>query len=133
MKLRGFALVAICGLSAALLAPSAVADPTHAKGATQLELVCNGTPYQVAVNGNGKFTPAHIIDGTGVVVPYSLDITFTFTPPGGPTQTQTQTVAKGGPQTDAVNCTIPFQSFSGPQGTFTIQGTATGFLTPRSQ
>jgi hypothetical protein len=83
------------------------------------------------VNGNGEFTPAHIIGSTGVVVPYSLDITFTFTPPGGPTQTVTDTSSKGGPHKDAVDCTIPFQSFSGPQGTFTIQGTATAFLTPR--
>jgi hypothetical protein len=129
---RGFALLGICALSIAVLAPSATADPTHPKNATQLQLVCNGTPYQVALNGNGKFTPAHIIGSTGVVVPYSLDITFTFTPPGGPTQTQTQTAAKGGPHKGAINCTIPFQSFSGPQGTFTVQGTATGFLTPRS-
>ena len=48
------------------------------------------------------------------------------------TQTQTQTAAKGGPHKDAVDCTIPFQSFNGPQGTFTIQGTATAFVTPRS-
>ena len=129
---RGFVLLGICALLIAALAPSAAADPTHAKGATQLELVCNGTPYQVVVNGNGNFTPAHIIGSTGVVVPYSLDITFTFTPPGGPTETETQTASKGGPHQGAVDCTIPFQSFSGPQGTFTIQGTATGFLTPRS-
>jgi hypothetical protein len=129
---RGVILLGICALSVAALAPSAVADPSQAKNSLQLELVCNGTPYQVAVNGNGKFTPAHILDSTGVVVPYSLDLTFTFTPPGGPTQTQTQTASKGGPHKGAVDCTIPFQSFSGPQGTFTIQGTATGFLTPRS-
>src|SRR5436190_17675226 len=96
---RGFALLGICALSIAALAPSAVADPTNAKNATQLELDCNGTAYQVVVNGNGKFTPAHILNGTGVAVPYSLDITTTFTPPGGPTQTQTQTqtASKGGP------------------------------------
>jgi len=129
---RGFALLGICALSVAALAPAAAADPTNAKNATQLELDCNGTPYQVVVNGNGKFTPAHILDSTGVIVPYSLDLTLTFTPPGGPTQTQTQTAAKGGPHKDAVDCTIPFQSFNGPQGTFTIQGTATAFLTPRS-
>ena len=129
---RGVILLGICALSVAALAPSAVADPSQATNSLQLELVCNGTPYQVAVNGNGKFTPAHILDSTGVVVPYSLDLTFTFTPPGGPTQTQTQTASKGGPHKGAVDCTIPFQSFSGPQGTFTIQGTATGFLTPRS-
>ena len=129
---RGFALLGICALSIAALAPSAAADPTNAKNATQLELDCNGTAYQVVVNGNGRFTPAHILNGTGTLVPYSLDITTTFTPPGGPTQTQTRTAAKGGPHKDAIDCTIPFQSFSGPQGTFTIQGTATGFLTPRS-
>ena len=129
---RGLALLGICALSLAALAPSAVADPIQAKSATQLQVVCNGTPYQVVVNGNGKFTPAHILESTGVVVPYSVDLTFTFTPPGGPTETQTQTASKGGPHKGAVDCTIPFQSFSGPQGTFTIQGTATGFLTPRS-
>ena len=129
---RGFALLGICALSIAALAPSAVADPSNAKNATQLELDCNGTAYQVVVHGNGKFTPAHILNGTGVAVPYSSDITTTFTPPGGPTQTQTQTASKGGPHKGAVDCTIPFQSFSGPQGTFTIQGTATGFVTPRS-
>ena len=129
---RCFALLGICALSIAALAPSAAADPTGAKNATQLELDCNGTAYQVVVNGNGKFTPAHILNGTGVAVPYSLDITITFTPPGGPTQTQAQTASKGGPHKGAVDCTIPFQSFSGPQGTFTIQGTATAFVTPRS-
>jgi hypothetical protein len=130
---RSFVLLGICALSIAALAPSAAADPTHAKSATQLELVCNGTPYQVVVNGNGNFTSAHIIGSTGVVVPYSLDLTFTFTPLGGPTETETQTLAKGGPHKGAINCTIPFQSFSSPEGTFTIQGTATGFLTQRSQ
>ena len=128
---RGFAVLGICMLSIAVLAPSAAADPTQAKSATELQLVCNGTPYQVVVNGNGEFTPAHVIGSTAVVVPYSLDITFTSTPPGGPTQTETDTSSKGGPHRGAVNCTIPFQGFSGPQGTFTIQGTATGFLTPR--
>lgn len=129
---RGFALLGVCALAIVALAPSAAADPTSAKNATQLELDCNGTPYQVVVNGNGGFTPAHIIASTGTVVPYSLDLTFTFTPPGGPTQTDTQTVAKGGPHKGAVNCTIPFQSFSGPEGSFSIQGTATAFVTPRS-
>jgi hypothetical protein len=129
---RCFALLGISALSIAALAPAAVADPSHAKNATQLELVCGGAPYQVSVNGNGKFTPAHILDGTGVAVPYSVDITTTFTPPGGPTQTQRQTASKGGPHKGAVDCTIPFQSFSGPQGTFTIEGTATRTSSPDS-
>jgi hypothetical protein len=129
---RCLALLGISALALAAVVPAALADPSRAKNATQLELVCGGTAYRVAVNGNGRFTPAHILDGTGVAVPYSVDITTTFTPPGGPTQTETQTASKGGPHKGAVDCTIPFQSFSGPQGTFTIEGTATGFVTPRS-
>jgi hypothetical protein len=129
---RCLALLGISALALAAVVPAALADPSRAKNATQLELVCGGTAYQVAVNGNGRFTPAHILNGTGVAVPYSVDITTTFTPPGGPTQTETQTASKGGPHKGAVDCTIPFQSFSGPQGTFTIEGTATGFITPRS-
>jgi len=129
---RCFALLGISALALAAVVPVAIADPSHAKNSTQLELVCGGTAYQVAVNGNGRFTPAHILNGTGVAVPYSVDITTTFTPPGGPTQTEMQTASKGGPHKGAVDCTIPFQSFSGPQGTFTIEGTATGFVTPRS-
>jgi hypothetical protein len=129
---RCFAVLAICALPIAMFVPSAGADPTHAKNSLTLNAVCNGTPYQVVTNGNGEFTPAHVIGSTQTFVPYAFDLTFTFTPPGGPTQTNPDTSAKGGPHKGAMTCTIPFQSFSGPQGTFTIAGSVTGFLTPRS-
>ena len=35
---------------------------------------------------NGEFTPAHVIGSTSVFVPTVFDLTFSFTPPGGPTK-----------------------------------------------
>jgi hypothetical protein len=58
---------------------------------------------------------------------------FTFTPSGGGTpMVNTDTSAKSGQFANTVICTIPLQTlFSGPPGTATIQGTVTGFFTPR--
>jgi hypothetical protein len=45
--------------------------------------------------------------------------------------TETDTASKAAPLQNTITCTIPFQSFPSPEGTFTIEGTVTGFLTPR--
>jgi hypothetical protein len=56
--------------------------------------------------------------------------TFEFTPPGGPTQTETLTTAKANPQGE-VTCSLDASETS-PEGTFRVFGTATGFFTPAS-
>jgi hypothetical protein len=131
MKRRLLVLVAVGALAAVAIAPTAGADPTNARNSLQLQAVCGTETFTVVVNGNGEFTPAHLIDSTSVFIPTSFDITFTFTPTGGSTETETDTSAKAAPIKDTITCTIPFQSFPSPVGTFTIQGTVTGFLTPR--
>ncbi len=131
MKRRLLVLVVGCALAAALVAPTVGADPTNAKNSTQLQAVCGTQTYNVVVNGNGEFTPAHLIGSTSVFIPTSFDITSTFTPIGGATMTETDTSAKAAPLQNTMTCTIPFQSFPSPFGTFTIEGTVTGFLTPR--
>ena len=83
------------------------------------------------VNGNGEFTPAHDINSTAVFIPTAFDTMMTFTAPGQPTETNHDTSAKAAPITNTITCTIPFQSFPSPFGTFTIEGTVTGFMTPR--
>ena len=86
----------------------------------------------VVVNGNGEFTPAHVVGSTSVFIPTAFDTTFTFTPTGGAPMSETDTSAKACPSKNAVTCTIPLQTlFSGPEGIATIQGTVTGFFTPR--
>ena len=57
-------------------APGAAADP---KGDI-IPLTCDdGQTVEVAVNGNGDFTPGHLVGGTAVYVLQSFDATFTFT------------------------------------------------------
>jgi hypothetical protein len=131
MKRRLLALVASGAFAVAAVAPTAGADPTNARNVLQLQAVCGGETFDVVVNGNGEFTPAHIIGSTSVFIPTSFDITFTFTPTGGSTMTETDTASKAAPLQNTITCTIPFQSFPSPEGTFTIEGTVTGFLTPR--
>jgi hypothetical protein len=131
--LRRLLVIAVfAGLAFAAVVPVATADPIHGKNATQIQAVCGGQQVAVVVNGNGEFTPAHVIGSTSVFIPTAFNVTFTFTPTGGSPMSETDTSAKAGPIKNTTTCTIPLQTlFSGPEGTGTIQGTVTGFFTPR--
>jgi hypothetical protein len=108
------------------------ADPVNAKGATHVRAICGSQTIDVVVNGQGEFTPAHDIASTSVFIPTAFNLTFTFTPTGGSPEAETDTAAKAGPGKGTVICTMPLQTlFAGPEGTATIQGTVTGFWTPK--
>ncbi len=65
-------------------------------------------------------------------MPTAFVLTFTFTPTGGAPEPKTDTSSKAAPITDTVTCDIPLQTlFAGPEGVATIEGTVTGFWTPR--
>ena len=115
-----------------VVASGASADPLNAKDSFAFPATCDdGQTVQIVVNGNGEFTPAHVVGSTAVFVPQALDVTFEFTPPGGPTETETETVSKPLIHGDLVTCSFDVtQSF--PFGTFHLFGTATGFFTPAS-
>jgi hypothetical protein len=119
-------------LMLAALAQGAAADPINAKNSLTFPASCdNGQTVQVVVNGNGEFSPAHVVGSTAVFIPQAFDITFQFTPPGGPTQSETDTSSKHNVHGDLVTCSIDTtQTF--PEGTLRLFGTATGFLTPAS-
>ena len=130
---RHLAAVSVAGaFAAALLVPAASADPVHAKNALTVQAMCGTRTLTAVVNGNGEFTPAHISGSTAVFVPTKLDLTFSFTPAGS-TQTFTQhdMATKNARVKNTMTCTIPLQTSTSPQGTMTIQGSVTGFLTPR--
>jgi hypothetical protein len=132
MKRHLLALVAACALVAAIVVPSAVADPVHAKNAFTVQAICGTKTYTAVTNGNGTFTPAHIQGSTSMFIPTAFNLTLTFTPTGGTMMTDHNTASKAAPLRHTITCTVPFQSFTSADGTFTIQGTVTGFLTPRS-
>jgi hypothetical protein len=132
MKLRVIVAAALLACAALVTTSVAGADPIHAKRATRVEAICSGKTVMVVVNGNGRFTPAHDLASTSVFIPTAFDVTFTFTPTGGSPQVMHNTATKRARIRNTTTCTIPLQTiFSGPQGTTTIQGTVTGFWTPR--
>jgi hypothetical protein len=135
MNRRVFMTAAAAVIAAAVIAPIAGADPVNAKNAAQIHAVCGTQTVQVVVNGNGEFTPAHVIDNnsTSVFIPTALHTKFTFTPSdGSPPMINFDNSEKTAPISNTVTCTIPPQQlFTGPQGTVMIEGTVTGFFTPR--
>jgi hypothetical protein len=132
MVRRLLVIAAFAALVAIAVVPIAAAAPINAKGSTQVRAVCGGQSVNAVVNGNGEFTPAHVIGSTSVFIPTAFNLTFTFTPTGGTPMSDTDTASKAAPITGTTTCTIPLQTlFSGPEGSATIQGTVTGFFTPR--
>jgi hypothetical protein len=119
-------------LMLAALAQGAAADPINAKNSLTFPVTCdNGQAVQVVLNGNGEFTPAHVVGSTEVFIPQAFEVTFQFTPTGGTTQTETDTASKPNVHGDLVTCSFDVtQTF--PEGTFHLFGTATGFITPAS-
>jgi len=119
-------------LMLAALAQGAAADPINAKNSLTFPATCdNGQTIQVVVNGNGDFTPGHVVGSTAVFVLQSFNFTFEFTPTGGETMSETNTGSKGNVHGDLVTCSFDVtQTF--PEGTFHLFGSATGFFTPAS-
>jgi len=130
--LKRYAVLGAAVLGLAVFVPAASADPLNAKNSLAFPATCDdGQTAQVVVNGNGRFTPAHVVGSTAVFVPQAFDITFEFTPTGGTTETETDTSSKPNVHGDLVTCSFDVtQSF--PEGTFHFFGTATGFFTPAS-
>jgi hypothetical protein len=127
--LRRLCVTLVLGiLMMAALVQGAAADPINAKNALTFTASCNGQDVELVVNGAGNFTPAHVVGSTAVFIPEVFDLTFTFTPPGGPTETETFTAAKGNPKGN-VTCDIDISETT-PEGTFTAVGTVSGFFTP---
>jgi hypothetical protein len=120
-------------LVAVVAVQAASADPVNAKGSTLIHATCNGQPVLVSGNGNGVFTPGHVVGSTMMIIPTAFDLTFSFTPTGGTTMTETNTSTKHNQHhKNTVTCQIPADqnTFTSPEGTFVISGTVTGFFTP---
>src|SRR4051794_14264713 len=114
----------ICATAA--FAPAAVADP---KGTVFSDRCDNGQTVELTFNGNGDFTPGHVVGGTAVYVVQSLDVIQESTPPGGTTSTNHFSTAKPNIHGDLVTCTFDITR-TGPAGTFHAHGTLVAFIAP---
>jgi hypothetical protein len=116
----------------AALAQGAAADPINAKNSLTFPATCDdGQMIQVVVNGNGAWSPAHVVGSTAVFIPQAFYLTFEFTPTGGETVTETDIRSKPNLHGDLVTCSFDFTQVF-PDGTFHLFGSATGVFTPAS-
>jgi hypothetical protein len=109
------------GILIGVAANAASADP---KPGELITLDCDalGT-LDVAVNGNGLWSPGHVVDSTQVLVPYRFR--FEFTPTGGG-EPEVEEVAKRGPAYGRLDvCTFTIEEEDG-----TINGTVWISYTP---
>src|SRR2546428_13791132 len=104
MLRRRVTLIALFAIVFAVFAQSASADPLNAKNSSVFTANCGTTQLMVVVNGNGEFTPAHVIGSTTVFIPTAFNLMFSFTPTGGATQSETDTSAKAHHATTALPC-----------------------------
>jgi hypothetical protein len=122
-------LVASLLVLASLSVGVASAAPTNAKKGDIVELVCDtGETYTLAVNGNGLFTPGHILDNDGqVLIPVSFR--FVGTDADGNVLFD-DTISKRGQMNgvtgDLITCT-----FEETDEGITIHGTVILFVAPR--
>ena len=131
MLRRALVVVAVL-MSVGATAQAASADPTNAPNSLVVTAVCNGSEVSVVVNGNGTFSPGLVIGSTAVFIPTAFDLTFSFTPTGGTTEVDHEAAAKPYAPQPTVTCDIPeaLNTFTSPEGTFTLSGTVTGFFAP---
>jgi hypothetical protein len=132
--------VAITALAAALAAGAAPAAPTNAPNATVVTLECGSAgTFDVVVNGNGQWTPGHLLSGNGVVVPLSFgeqSITVRDAEGNVVDEATQPAMSKGhgararGREQVTCNFTATFED----EGlTITVTGSVTGFIAgPRS-
>jgi hypothetical protein len=131
--------LAILALAAVLAGGTATAAPVNAPNAEVVALDCGdaGT-FDVVVNGNGLWTPGHLLDGNGVVIPVAFgEETVTVRDAGGNVVEQftDPAIAKGkgkgraGNRT-AVECSFML-SFNEDGNTITVTGSVTGFMAGR--
>src|SRR5437899_9653932 len=114
----------VLALGSVLMAGPAGADPSGAPNSLTGTADCGsaGTFTFVANSANGHgsgldnngnqapWTPAHLNPGNGVFHPTAFNLSFSFTPTGGTTQTDTEVATRSGGRAGNLTCTISASS-----------------------
>lgn len=138
-RIRTAALAIACTpLTLAGLAAPASADPSNAPEAGLLELVCGEDTFDIVVNGNGNWTPAHDAGSNAIFVPtWFGEVHFVLTMADGTILEEGTEPArtKGSGKNADLQCTFhETGSFEDPELgvlTFHVDGEVAGFHTPR--
>src|SRR4051794_31874036 len=100
MMKRWFTAAVVASVAFVGGAHAAGADPVNAPKGDIVPLECDGGigSILVSVNGNGDYTPGHVITSTQVGIPYAFHFESSFTPTGGETVTEVDDIAKHAPR-----------------------------------
>lgn len=144
-RMRGLAVASLVFAVLVVAVSPAAADPTSAKNSLTFPASCNnGTTVQdlqvVVNNANGKgngtqnnpkgqalFAPAHVVGSNAVFHPTVFDLTFTFTPVNGPSQSFQDTASRKKPRAP-VNCSIDVSQTDQQGNKFSFSGTVGGYF-----
>ncbi len=121
MKTRIAATAAVATVS--LLGLGATSASAAPKKGDILEIHCDnlGT-LQVVVFSNGPASPGLVVDSHQVGIPYALEITGTFTPTGGETETFTESFEHPAPRNGRLDHCTFHQEQRDPSGATVIDG-----------
>lgn len=119
--------------------PAASADPQGSPNAETIQLQCGSDPFDVVVNGEGRWSPAHDLGSNSIFVPVWFgEIHGSVTTADGTVVDEftEAPMSKGAGRNAVLQCTF-WQSgtFEDPdlgELTFTVSGDVAGFQTPRS-
>jgi hypothetical protein len=139
--MRARSALVVIGLAVATSLVGAGAASADPKGESFALSCDNGVTYEVTVNGNGAFTPAHDLASTSILVPTAFgEVHGTLTDADGNVIEEfvDPPVAKGSSGNHAratmAECTFTISdTFDDPDLgplTFTAVGSVTGFVTP---
>jgi len=145
-RMRGLAFAGLALVVFAVAASPASADPSKAKNSITFPASCtDGTTVQdlqvVVNNANGKgkgtennpkgqanFAPAHVVGSNAIFHPTIFDLTFTFTPSSGESQSFHDTASRKNPRAPE-NCSVDFSTTDQDGNTFSFNGTVGGYFT----
>jgi hypothetical protein len=116
----------VLGLLVSLATPAAADPPSP----VAVPVTCDDTTYLIGfIPGRGEFTPALVTTGTQVLVPVTVDLTFTDLTTG---ESEDFTDVKGaGQNPNAVSCTVDFTDIDPETGHLVnLRGSFTAVVTP---
>lgn len=116
----------VLGLLVSLATPAAADPPSP----LSIPVTCDGTTYLIGFTpGRGAFTPALVTTGNQVLVPVTVDLTFTDLTTGE--SEEVSDVKGAGQNPNAVTCTVDFTTVDPESGDlFNVQGSFTAVVTP---
>jgi hypothetical protein len=120
---NGCVLGTVLAAAIAVAPATAGAAPAKAKKSERLSLHCTKLgDVDVILNGNGTWSPGHVVGSTRVLKPYEIHVTGTFTPKNGSPQPIEENHVKAAPKSRKLDACTFHQEGTDNRGSFSVDG-----------